>query len=341
LLYIFNGPDDFTIAQELDAIKKTAGDPSLLVTNTSTLDGGQVALDELRVACETVPFLSDKRLVVVYGLLERYAPRQPGRAARKVDSTPYETFGGLINGIPPSTILVLIENGLRESNPLFRLIIGKASVKACPLLKTPQLREWIGARIREEGGSISLAAISLLARMVGGNLWVMSSELRKLVLYVGERRIEENDVKTVVSYVQQASVFAMADAIVEFDLQRAETLLQQLLNEGDTPTQLLAMLSRQMRLVVRARDLRQQRVPESEIRSRLGLSADWLVRKTLEQAGRYTLPRIRQVYEQLLETDLAIKTGKYEGELALVILIAELCQTQKPVAQPQMQRVAI
>jgi DNA polymerase-3 subunit delta len=101
------------------------------------------------------------------------------------------------------------------------------------------------------------------------------------------------------------------------------------------------MLSRQMRLVVRARDLRQQRVPESEIRSRLGLSADWLVRKTLEQAGRYTLPRIRQVYEQLLETDLAIKTGKYEGELALVILIAELCQTQKPVAQPQMQRVAI
>ena len=341
MLYIFYGPDDFTIAQELDAIKKTAGDLSLLVTNTSTLDGGQVALDELRVACETVPFLSDKRLVVVYGLLERYAPRQPGRAARKVDSTPYETFGGLINGIPPSTVLVLIENGLRESNPLYRLIITKASVKACPLLKTPQLREWIGARIREEGGSISPAAISLLARMVGGNLWVMSSELRKLVLYVGERRIEENDVKTVVSYVQQASVFAMADAIIEFDMQRAETLLQQLLNEGGTPTQLLAMLNRQMRLVVRARDLRQQRVPESEIRSRLGLSADWLVRKTLEQAGRYTLPRIRQVYEQLLETDLAIKTGKYEGELALVILIAELCQTQKPVAQPQMQRVAI
>jgi DNA polymerase-3 subunit delta len=338
LLYIFHGTDDFTIAQELEAVKKTAGDPSLLTTNTSTLDGGQVAVDELRVACETVPFLSDKRLVVVYGLLERYAPRQPGRAARKVDSTPYEAFGVLINGIPPSTVLVLIENELRDSNPLFKLVIARASVKACPPLKGPQLREWVAARVRDEGGNISPAALSLLVRMVGSNLWAMSSELRKLVLYAGERRIEDKDVKTVVSYTQQASVFAMVDAIIEFDIQKAETLLQQLLSEGDTPTQLLAMLNRQMRLVVRARDLKLQRVPESEMRTRLGLSADWLVRKTVEQAGRYTLFRIRQVYEHLLETDLAIKTGKYDGELALTILIAELCQS--PAAQPQAQRVA-
>lgn len=341
MLYIFHGADDYTIAQELEAIKKTAGDPSLLATNTSTMDGSQVAVDELRVACETVPFLSDKRLVVVYGLMGRYAPRQPGRAAaRKVDSTPYEAFGALINGIPPSTIMVLIENELRDLNPLYKIVIGNARVKAYPLLKTPELREWIAARVRDEGGSISPAAISLLVRMVGSNLWAMSSELTKLILYAGERGIEDKDVKTVVSYTQQASVFAMVDSIIEFDMQRAETLLQQLLREGGTPTQLLSMLNRQMRLVVRARDLKQQKVPESEMRTRLGLSADWQVRKTLEQAGRYTMPRIRQVYEQLLETDLAIKTGKYDGELALTILIAELCQAEKIGTRLQVQRVA-
>jgi DNA polymerase-3 subunit delta len=46
----------------------------------------------------------------------------------------------------------------------------------------------------------------------------------------------------------------------------------------------------------------------------------------LEQAARYSMPRIKQVYQQLLDTDIAIKTGKYTEELALNILIAELCQ---------------
>jgi DNA polymerase III delta subunit len=38
------------------------------------------------------------------------------------------------------------------------------------------------------------------------------------------------------------------------------------------------------------------------------------------------MPRIKQVYQQLLDTDIAIKTGKYTEELALNILVAELCQ---------------
>jgi len=59
------------------------------------------------------------------------------------------------------------------------------------------------------------------------------------------------------------------------------------------------------------------------------LPSEFSLRKTLEQAGRYPLERIIDVYHKLLEADLAIKTGKYEGELALNILIAELCQRGK------------
>ena len=53
------------------------------------------------------------------------------------------------------------------------------------------------------------------------------------------------------------------------------------------------------------------------------------MRKTLEHANRYPLERLKEVYHKLLEADLSIKTGKYEGELALNILIAELCQQGK------------
>ena len=89
------------------------------------------------------------------------------------------------------------------------------------------------------------------------------------------------------------------------------------------------MLSRQVHRVVRAKELIRQRKPKIEIQHRLGLTSDFALGKTLEQASRYPLGRLKQAYDRLLEADLSIKTGKYNGELALNILIAELCQRGK------------
>jgi DNA polymerase-3 subunit delta len=88
----------------------------------------------------------------------------------------------------------------------------------------------------------------------------------------------------------------------------------------------MVMLARQLRLIVRTKDIQTARMSPNELRNSLGLSSEFVARKTLEQAKRYSLPRLKQVYQRLLETDLAIKTGKYEPELALNILVAELCQ---------------
>jgi len=152
----------------------------------------------------------------------------------------------------------------------------------------------------------------------------MSGEINKLALFAAGRRIEEEDIKAVVSSAQEANVFAMVDAILEFKAGTAELLLEQLLSRGASSAYLLAMLSRQVRLIVQTKELRRQRKPEVEIQSKLGL-APFPLRKTLEQAQRYPLERLKAVYRKLLEADLAIKTGKFEGGLALNLLIAELC----------------
>ncbi len=83
-------------------------------------------------------------------------------------------------------------------------------------------------------------------------------------------------------------------------------------------------------MIVRVKELRNQRKAEIEIRNKLGLTSEFAWHKTIEQAERYPLERIKEVYHKLLEADLSIKTGKYEGELALNILIAELCQRGRP-----------
>lgn len=196
---------------------------------------------------------------------------------------------------------------------------------AFPLLKGDVLRQWVKQEVAAQGAAISPQAVDLLARLVGGNLWVMCSEINKLALFASGRRIEEEDIKAVVSSAQEASVFAMVDAILDFKAGVAQRLLEQLLQQGASPAYLLVMLSRQVRLVVRAKEMRRRRTPEPEIQSRLGLKSEFPFRRTLEQAQRYPLERLKSVYIRLLEADLAIKTGRYDGGLALNLLIADLC----------------
>jgi len=331
LLYILLGPDDFSLSQSLEEIKRGIGDQALLAANTTTIDGQRMTLDQLRAVCETSPFLAERRLVIVKGLLERFEPKgkpsrqkQITRAANQRDE--YKSLGAYISQLPDSTILVLIDGKIASNNPLFKELSAKAEVKSFPLLRDTRLRQWIQRRVVEEGSSISPQAVDLLSKLVGGNLWIMANEINKLILFTSGRRIEEEDVKIAVSYAQQASVFVMVDAILESKVGVAQQSLQQLLQRGASSAYLLFMLSRQIRMIVRVKELRNQGKSGIEIQNKLGLTSEFAWRKTLEQAERYPLERIKQVYHKLLEADLAIKTGKYEGELALNILIAELRQ---------------
>jgi len=334
LLYILLGQDDFSLRQSLEEIKRGIGDQTLLAANTTTLDGQQATVDQLRTVCETVPFLAEKRLVIVKGLLERFEPKSKPRRPKKSTSASnqqneYKSLVAYISKIPDSTMLVLVDGRIRSDNPLLRELSAKAKVMSFPRLSGTRLRQWIQRRVMEEGGSISPQAVDLMAKLVGSDLWIMSNEINKLILFTSGHRIEEENIKTVVSHTQESNVFAMVDAILEFKAGTAEESLQQLLQRGAAPAYLLVMLSRQVQMIVRTKELGKQGKSKIEIQNRLGLTSEFALNKTLEQADRYPLERLKDIYHKLLEADLAIKTGKYDGELALTILIAELCQRGK------------
>jgi DNA polymerase-3 subunit delta len=331
LLYILLGEDSFSVRQSLEEIKGNLGDQALLSANTTTLDGQQLTLNQLRTTCETMPFLAERRLVIVSGLLERFEPkgkssREKKKALANNQHNELNALAAYIRQMSDSTVLVLVDSGTSTGNPLLRETSAKAVVRSFPLLRNSKLRQWIQRHVAEKGGSASPQAVDLLAKLIGGNLWSMASEIEKLILFTSGRRIEEEDVRQVVSQGQETNVFAMVDAILEFKARIAQQLLQQLLQKGAAPVYLMAMLSRQIQMIVRAKELRKERRPEVEIQNKLGLTSEFILRKTLEQAARYPPERLKKVYHKLLETDLSIKTGKYEGELALTILIAELCQ---------------
>ncbi len=333
MLYILTGQDDFSLSQTLEEIKREIANESLFEASITVLDGQQVTPDQLRNICETIPFFTGKRLVIIKGLLEHYGTgnksRRQSKSSRNKQQEKQDSIAALIRNIPDSTVLVLIEDRITGSNTLFNEIAEKAIVRSFPLLKDAQLRQWIKNRVAEEGGIISPKAVDLMVRLIGSNLWIMTSELEKLLLFTEGRYIEEEDVKSLVGYIQQVNVFAMIDAILESKVEQAEKALHNLLQQGTAPVYLLYMLSRQIQMILRVRELKSQRKSKTEMLNRLGLTSEYALQKTIEQAGKYSLPRLKEMYQHLLETDISIKTGKYDGDLALELLITELCNKAK------------
>jgi DNA polymerase III subunit delta len=330
LLHVLFGEDDFSLRQALEDIKKSIGDATALMSNTNVFEGKIVSPEQLRAACESIPFLSEKRLVIAEGLLDKFeSKKETGRKkpAKKPDKVEaYAAFASAMVNLPPFTELVVTGGKLSDRNPLLQELVKITKVKTFPLLKGKDIIAWIEKRVNSEakGKKISPKASALMARLVGSDFWTMANEVDKLILFTGGRDIGEDDVKAVVSSAQEANIFNMVDSIIEQRIGAAQELLQQLFRQGMAPVQILVMISRQVRIIYLVREMRAAGKPRAEMMGKLGLTSDFVLRKAWEQAERYSPARIREVYHLLLEADISIKTGKVEGELALDILIAEM-----------------
>jgi DNA polymerase III subunit delta len=338
LLYIFWGEDEFSIEETLSEIKHQLGDASLLSTNTNVLDGQNLTLNDLKAVGAAMPFLVPKRLVIIKGLLERFEPKDKSGRPKKSNSTSAKQDGSqlladCILGFPESTILVFtdsieVKKPFLQNNPLFNSISGKAETRSFPVLKGTKLFQWIESRVNRQSGSISRQATNLLMETIGGDLHSMANEINKLVAFTGGRLIEEKDVKTVVSASQEADIFAMIDAIMDRKTGTAEKILQKLLLNGRMPPEILALLARQIQLLVQIKELKFQKRPAMEIQGKIGIYNSFAWEKMSTRAGKYSRERLKEIYLSLLQTDLSIKTGRLDGDLALNLLVAEL--SEKP-----------
>lgn len=349
MLYILTGQDDFTITETLRKIKGGVGDASLLEANTSVMEAEGLSAERLRAECATTPFMTEKRLIVVNDLLWRFHPREktaaaaaPKRGLAKSKVSGFQDFAAVLGQLPASTALVLVDTRIKDKdlkklgdiNPLFRAVAESATVQLMPLRSGKELLMWIQVKTKDAGGNISPAAATALARLIGGNLWIMSNEIAKLVAYAAGRTIEERDVRHLVSNASESTIFSLIDAVFEGRPDIAVSVLQRLLQTGEQPAQILAMLARQLQLIVRLKDMKEHRGPSKmEMQQKLGLMQEFVWLKTAAQAERFDIGQIKEIYRQLRETDLAIKTGRSDTETAVSLLIAEIAATTKSASR--------
>ncbi len=360
LFYILHGDNQFDLREAIHTMRAKMAESGMGDLNINVLDGRTVHVAEvISTACLT-PFLSEKRLVIVEGLLTRLAAKpstddddkdkdrdkkeKKGKKKAADDATKAE-MQALVEGLatlPESAWLVFAEPGpLRETHPILKLaeqdgLRGSVQSFNPPRAKWPPtswdsgwLTKWLIARAKRYGGELSPRGAALLANMVGQDLFAADSEIFKLVTYVGEGRpIGEDDLAAVCQYVPEAGIFEIVDAIAAGKGRQALLLVKRQIDHFKAePMQLLSMINRQFRMLIIVREVSDGGGGEAALRKipdfeKLPPRA---IQSYIEQARRFpNREAIESIHRSLLETDYAIKTGRVEDTLALDLLIVGL-----------------
>ncbi len=336
MFYLLHGEDEFSRSETLAKLKGRMGDPTMADLNTTVFDGRKASLGELMHACDAVPFLAGRRLVIVEGLLSHLEVRR-GKGDKMEGGRPAwkkEYLEGLVDylkRLPETTRLIFVEDTpVHPDNPIYQLALAekkrkRAYVKEFRPPKGNELERWVGERTVSKGGQITPTAVKALVTFVGDDLRLLNQEIEKLLTYVDRARpITEEDVQLLVSYVQEANIFEMIDALGQRNGQRALKLLHKLLEDGNPPLALLGMIVRQFRIMLQIKELEGKGMSRAEIGRRLKDLHKYVIQKGSRQARNFSMEQLERVYDKLLETDWAIKTGRMDPVVALDMLVVGL-----------------
>lgn len=331
MIYLWYGEDSFRIQEELSILVNGLGIIDLHDSNVTSLDGSKINLEELISISSTIPFLADKRVVIVNGLISRFNNRtSSGKRVHKNSNTSAKTgvdvwsnLPDYLSNVPESTELVFIDKNLTQGNNLLSLIRGQVTVKTFHLLTLNEVSDWIDKRVSSMNAQIDYAAISLIAQSMGSNLAAIDSELKKLALYCLGRVITKHDVEELVSYVKETNIYVAVDAILEGKTRIAIQMIHNALSDGESTSRILSLIARQIRLLSLVKDLNSKGVSFSEQMNKLHLPS-YPLQKMHDREKFYNLSRLSHISQKLLEADLLIKTTGANEELVLDCLITEM-----------------
>ncbi len=318
-LYLLFGEEGFLIQDALDLIVKCVVNPDTRDFNFSLLYCRDTPASELVSLAQTLPFMTEKRLVIAKEI-------EAFKAADLEDLLPY------LNDPSPSTCLVLVSNQARyEKKPVLNAVEAHGSATRFYPLLDREILAWIDGWASARKLSLARDAGQYLAQITGNDLQKIKNELEKVEIFIkGKKTITFDDMKTVVGDFREYSTFDLATALGQKSGEKSLLILSRLIQEGEQPVALLGAIAWNFRKLMRAKAMEASGASYEEIKRKLGVifhqSGSFQ-----EQMRRFSLEELHMVSDVLLETDRVLKSGGLNGRLVLERMVWKLCGVQETV----------
>ncbi len=268
-------------------------------TNMDIMDGSSVQTKNIMAIAEIMPFLSEKRLIIVNNFISNASLEEQKKLSEKLDK------------IPESSIVVFVEKeeSPSQKDPLFKKIISIGKIEEFKMLSGPKLLEWVITQIQTKNGKIQTKNADYLIQHVGSDPWKLSNEMDKLVTYCDGREILETDIATLTKANIKTTIFKFTDYLGQKNTRLTIDTLNVLLESGEDVFYIFFMIVRQFRILIQVKDLMMKEKNQKQISTELK-QHPFVITTSMRQAKNFSFAILKNIYQELLQIDIATKTGK-------------------------------
>lgn len=282
--------------------------------NYNYYEGKNVNVGEVIDLAETMPFLSQRRVIV----LENTGLVKAGG----------EQLAEYVGAIPESTVIIMAETEIDKRSKLYKAISKSGHSTEFDTQSAETLTRWVISKMKAERKRVTGHTIDVFLETVGSDMSNISTELEKLFSYtLNKEEITLEDIKAVCSVQLSNRIFEMIGAIACCDGKKALQIYHELLELKESPFGILALLVRQFNNMLQIEELGEKRCSDKQIAEKTGL-APFVINKIKPQIQNFTHEQMIDILERCASYDHEIKKGNFTAEMAIEMLIIECSSKQ-------------
>jgi DNA polymerase-3 subunit delta len=311
-VYLFYGPGEFRMEKVLDQIKATLIPEGMRELNLEILYGGETEPEKVLAHARSLPFLAERRLIIV----------------RRTEAFPAERLAGFLPYFENpcvSTCLVFVTSRTDFNKPFYKTLRSLGWAVKFEELKDQQVVPWLIKAASEMGFKIQTQAAAYLRDIVGTNTRELYGELQKLSLRL-EEEVGIEQVKESVKHSRIYTIFELMNQISSRNTMASLLVLSRFIEEEDkrdAPLRVIGMLNRQIRLLWMTKSLVERGTDTKDVMKKLGIHYYGAV-ELLKLAKLWKAYELEAAFELLYQADGRIKSASRPKPI-LENLILSLC----------------
>jgi DNA polymerase-3 subunit delta len=291
-IFLFIGENSFLLRLErqrwVQEFQKKHGDE-----NCITLDGQKLVFSDVLDDVAVLPFLAEKRLVVIDG----------------IPKCEREDIHLLVKIIHPNVVLLFCDSKPDKRTTGVKELIATAKVKEFSLLKGASLSQWLVKVAESMGTSLERGTVDLLIEYLGEDMDLLLLEIQKLSLYARGRAISRNDVELLTLPSDEGIVWRMTDLLCAGSRIEALKYAKRMQERGGDAYGLWSILLSMLKNLVLVRSSVDGGIISSkEVSDKTGVLI-FALRSLMPYAKRVTNSSLTHFLQWAVKADRDLKTG--------------------------------
>jgi DNA polymerase-3 subunit delta len=260
----------------------------------------------------------------------------------------------LLAGMPAESVLLFTASTVDRRKKIVTLLRERGTVVELALarersgaLTAESVEQLVAEVVARAGKRLTPGAQRAVVQRAGGDPAAVAMELEKLCLYAGEAAtITEEDVRTSFRDMAESWIFDFTRALAQRQPAAAIRLLRALFEQGEHPLRLLALIAREVRVLLLARDcltgpagqqwkagmqfaaFKDRVVPllTDDQREALGNIHPYALYQSLQNAGRMRTFALHRAVLALQDLDRKMKSSLGDPHTMIEAFVLDLCR---------------